>query len=240
MNPVLILTHNTKELTKKCVQSALSQDCGDILIDLLDNDSSDDTYVWAKESIPNPRILTHYKPQIGVTAGWNVELNNLFKNEEANHVLVINSDTVLPPWFYYALLSWNVDFVTGISVGTMDEIASYRMSNSLSYSPDFSAFLIRRSAWNSIGRFDESMVNYASDLDFHIRAWRKGIHLWNAGLPFYHERSSTMKNANPKERRELELQADADRMAFLDKYGFPTWSPQYAAQFSPNNFGIES
>jgi predicted GNAT family N-acyltransferase len=62
----------------------------------------------------------------------------------------------------------------------------------------------------------------------------------NAGVPFYHERSSTLNNAAPKERRAIQMQADADRLRFYEKYGFHTWSPEYAAQFSPEQFGCDS
>jgi hypothetical protein len=36
------------------------------------------------------------------------------------------------------------------------------------------------------------------------------------------------------------MQADADRLEFYRKYGFHTWSPEYAAQFSPETFGCDS
>ena len=238
MNPVLILSHNTLALTKRCVESCLAQDCGDIVISLIDNDSKDSTWEWAK-TIPNPRILTQFSPQIGVSAGWNVGLRNLFEDEDEEHVLVVNSDVILPPFFYRHLLAQHAAFVTGTSVGSMDEIATEPGAIMLTEAPDLSGFLISKEAWERIGPFDESLVHYCGDTDYHLRAWRQGIHLHRANVNFYHERSSTLRLASPRDRRLIELQADADRETFLRKWGFPTWSPEYAKAFSPETFGID-
>jgi hypothetical protein len=174
-----------------------------------------------------------------VSAGWNVGLNNLFNNEGAEHVFVINNDTVLPSWFCSSLLSYDVSFVSGVSVGSMEEIANPEPRKELAPCPDFSAFLIRRDAWERVGPFDETMVHYAGDNDWHIRAHRAGVTFWNSGVGFYHERSSTLRNSPPKERRMIEMQADADRLAFEEKWGFEVGSPQYAAAFDPKFFGFD-
>lgn len=241
MNPVLILSHNTLVLTQRCVESCLAQDCGDVLISLIDNDSSDHTYEWAKQHIPLPRSLVQFRPQIGVSAGWNVGLKHLFVDEGAEYVFVVNSDTILPSYFCRAILSEmqqrNLLFASGQSV--KHNPPHVLIPQEPVPSPDFSAYCVSKTAWERIGEFDESMVLYASDNDLHLRAHRAGVHLWNALVPFYHERSSTLRLASPKDRRLIELQADADRAVFKEKWGFDTWSPQYAAAFSPEKFGID-
>lgn len=242
MNPILILSHNTLALTKRCVESCLAQDCGDVLISLIDNDSCDGTYEWAKQHIPMPRSLVQFRPQIGVSAGWNVGLKHLFDNEGAGHVLVANSDTVLPEIMYSALLeriaTWGTKFVTGVSVDTNPPPRIF-VPGDPHEAPDFSLFLITRECWETVGPFDENMRLYAQDLDYHLRAFRKGIHLFNTGFPFYHSRSSTLRLAAPRDRRLIELQADADRAVFREKWGFEACSPQYAAAFTVESFGID-
>lgn len=241
MNPILILSHNTYELTRRCVESCLAQDCGDILISLIDNDSSDQTYEWAKQHIPLPRSLVQFRPQIGVSAGWNIGLKHLFVDEGAAHVFVVNSDTILPSYFCRAILSEmqqrNLLFASGQSVE--HNPPHVLIPQEPVPSPDFSAYCISKTAWERIGEFEETMRLYASDNDYHLRAHRAGVHLWNALVPFYHERSSTLRLASPRDRREIELQADADRVVFREKWGFDTWSPQYAAAFTPETFGID-
>jgi GT2 family glycosyltransferase len=236
MNPILVLTHNGYEMNKRCIESALDQDIP-TWVHVVDNDSQDKTWPWLKEHTTAP---VQFSPQIGVNAGWNVGLHFLFDCEDAEHVLVINSDTILPKWFYSSLLSYDVSFVTGMSVSTMEEIAQPQPRKELATGPDFSAFLIHCKCWDKVGPFDENMVHYCGDLDYDLRAHRKGIKLWNAGVPFFHDRSSTLRNASSRDRRIIELQADADRMAFAEKWGAEALGTKYAELFDEKYFGIDT
>ena len=232
MNPVLILTHNCLELTKKCVESVRKQSINvDILV--IDNDSTDGTRGWLYDDrIP----YCDFRPQIGVSAGWNFGIEKIFRAdlpEKSHYVLVVNNDTILPANFYSELLSYDVPFVTGASTEDMLEISPIiqHERKPLVGGPDFSAFLIRRDCWEKVGPFDERMKFYASDNAFHVEAHRKGIPLLRANLPFYHERSSTLKKASPAERREIEIQADRDREVFKSIYGCMPWEPGYQELF---------
>jgi GT2 family glycosyltransferase len=236
MHPVLILTHNCLELTKKCVESVRRQSV-DTLILPIDNGSTDGTYEWLQA---NDCVGYGFPGNEGVSHGWNYGLNhfwglNPFLNDDQkwDYVLVINNDTILPTFFYAELLSYNVSFVTGYSTEDMKEIGPlFRHERKpLVVAPDFSAFLIRREAWEKVGPFDERMKLYASDNDWAVRAHRAGVPLYRANTPFYHERSSTLKKASPAERREIQLQADADREVFKSIYGCMPWEEGYAELF---------
>jgi GT2 family glycosyltransferase len=239
-NPVLILTHNCLEMTKRCAESVHKQDIPTRIM-YYDNGSTDGTRNWLPHNEQDD-VDNAFRAQDnnGVSAGWNWGLNYLFTLCGAEHVLCVNNDTVLPSWFLSSLLSYDGPFISGVSVDNMDTIANPEPRKELAPCPDFSAWLMRRECWEKVGQFDESMVLYASDLDYHIRAHRAGVPLMNAGVPFYHLRSSTLNNAAPKERRAIQMQADADRLRFYEKYGFHTWSPEYAAQFVPDNFGVDA
>jgi GT2 family glycosyltransferase len=229
MNPVLILVHNCLELTKRCVESVRAQDI-ETRVEVIDNGSTDGTREWlSAQGIDNIAFETN----LGVSLGWNQGLRYFFDvPHRADHVFVVNNDTILPSWFLRTLLERNVDFVTGISVESMAQIAHPpNEPHPLVEAPDFSAFILRRAAWERIGPFDERMKNYYSDNDWHIRAHRAGVPLWNAGLPFYHERSSTLKNAPPREKRNLELQSVADSEVFYSIYGCYPWQSEYAVLF---------
>ena len=238
MNPVLILTHNCLELTKRCVESARKQDVP-TQINIIDNGSTDGTQEWLKAEVADVGNILFGENQ-GVSIGWNHGLRLLFDVNEMDHVLVVNNDTVLPPWFYSSLLSYDVPFVTGVSVGSMEQIAQPEPRKELAPCPDFSAFLIRHECWDKVGPFDAAMKLYASDLDYHIRAHRAGVKLMNAGVGFYHERSSTLNSSSPRERRLIELCADTDRAALTKKWGCTAWGPTYDAMFTPDTFGIDS
>jgi GT2 family glycosyltransferase len=219
------------------VESITNQDIPTKIV-LIDNGSSDETVEWAESQQSNDFEFVAFAENRGVSYGWNMGLRTMFE-AGTEYVLVPNNDVYLPAWFYSTLLSYDVPFVTGISVGSMEEIATPPERKELAPSPDFSCFLIRRSMWDMVGPLDEKMINYASDLDWHIRAHRAGIHLMNAGVPFYHERSSTLNMADPIDRRRIQLRADEDRAVFTEKWGVSAGGPDYQALFLPELFGVD-
>ena len=222
MNPVLILTHNCLELTKRCIASVERQDIPTELM-VIDNDSTDGTREWLRES-----GIEHisYPQNRGVSVGWNDGLHILFA-KGAEHVLVIGNDTFLTAPFYRLLLGLELPFVTGVAVGNMEQLYQPPTITPLEPRPDFSAFLIRKECWETVGTFDERMKSYAGDCDFHIRAHRLGVPLWKAAIPFYHERSSTVRLAPVDEQQEIYLQAHNDRMFFKSVYGCVPGDEQY-------------
>lgn len=240
MNPVLILTKNNLEMNQRCIKSAVEQDIP-THVHIYDNESTDGTKDWLDElhATGDYRRMNHSSGvDLGVSEGWNYVLDILFKNWEAEHVLVINSDTILPPWFYSTLLSYPGPFITGVSVGSMEEIATIPPRKELAPCPDFSAFLIRKECWDTVGEFDGKMVLYASDNDYHLRAHYAGVRLMNAGTPFFHQRSSTLNNASPLEKNTIRFQAEADRAEFRRKWGCSIGDAAYHALFEESNFGL--
>jgi GT2 family glycosyltransferase len=241
MHPVLILTKNNLTLTKRCVESVRKQSV-DTSIHIYDNQSVDGTQEWISKQ--DDIIDQSSGVDLGVSAGWNFVLEILFEPQRereghktqgwgADYVLVINNDTILPTYFYAELLSYNVSFVTGYSTEDAREIGPlfHHERRPLIVAPDFSAYLIRKEAWDKVGPFNNRMKLYAGDNDWAVRAHRAGVPLYRANTPFYHERSSTLKKASPAERREIQLQADADREVFKSIYGCMPWEPGYAELF---------
>ena len=182
----------------------------------IDNGSTDGTTNWLLNP-PYANIWGHfYNRNAGVSHAWNEGLSKLFA-EGADRVLVANNDTEMPSWFLSSLLGLNLPFVTGVSVDSWEDHPSAWPAPQ--ESPDFSAFLIRRDAWEKIGPFDEKMKHYCGDIDYHLRARELGIPLMNAGVPFTHKRSSTIRNASPFDREVIERQANEDRAVFRAKWG---------------------
>lgn len=227
INPVLLLMHNNVKMTRDCIESLRAQDIP-VMIYVIDNATTEDVQ-WVQENVDN---YDRFEPQLGVSAGWNTGLEIWFA-DKTQYVLVPNTDTILPSWFYSTLLSYDAPLVTGVSVGTIAEISEPPSRKELAPCPDFSAFLIRRECWEKVGPFDESMVHYCGDLDYHVRGCQLGVPMMNTGVPFYHERSSTLRLANPLARRIIELQADADRAAFRRKWGVGSGEVGFAKLFEP-------
>ena len=165
---------------------------------------------------------------MGVSRAWNYGLRYFFEMGE-DHVLVVNNDVELRPDTYQELLSDGGPFVTCIGVNTLHESQKLYVK-AVRPHPDFSCFLIRREVWDKVGPFDESMVLYASDADYHVRLHQAGIPAYTIGLPFYHVVSGTIKS-NPDEALAIHQQADRDRALFEQKWGCKIGTPEYYEMF---------
>jgi hypothetical protein len=98
--------------------------------------------------------------------------------------------------------------------------------------PDFSFYLIRKWAYEKIGKFDECFAGaFAEDGSYHLRMHRAGVKAEALELPFYHYGSATVKLCDPKERKRIQVQADRNRAMFKAMYGFELGSPEYYAEF---------
>ncbi len=228
MNPVLMLTHNNLALTMRAAASVMRQTVSTHLY-VIDNGSTDGTQDCIYTG--STTLLRNNAFNDGVSRGWNEGLKFLFTDMGLDYALVVNNDTVLPVWFYEQLLAYDKPFISGVSVDKMEQIAQPAPMGELHPHPDFSAYLIKREVWDTVGGFDETMKHYASDNDFHVRAQRAGVTLWKANVPFYHERSSTINLASPEEKAEIEAQANKDRARFFEKWGCMPWGPGYDALF---------
>ena len=83
MHPVLLLTHNNLDLTKRCVESICSQDLK-TTIEIIDNGSTDGTPEWLSEQgINNSKLGSNY----GVSVGWNQGLRYFFELPHHFHSL---------------------------------------------------------------------------------------------------------------------------------------------------------
>lgn len=226
MNSVLILTRNCLELTKRCIESVNAQDVPTSTL-IVDNGSTDGTLAWLPSSNCG---WMEFSENRGVSVGWNEGLSAFFAWDINAHVLVINNDAVLPKWFYRTLLSYDAPFVSGVAIDTMP--LEEPEPCQLTPHPDFSAFLIRRECWEKVGKFNEDMILYAQDCDYHVRAHRLGVSLMKANVPFFHVNSQTMKRANPEERKWIQEQANKDRAVFKAKYNCLPGTSEYNALFS--------
>lgn len=234
-NAVLISTHNLLDLTKQCVESVLSQDIP-MALAVIDNVSSDGTREWiAEQGIDHIFNDEDY----GLTYSWNKGLHEMW-SRGYERCLVLNNDTMIPDFFYRRLIETGKDFVTGMEVTAMDDIGKDSRATMFFPNPQFSAFMISKNAFEMIGDFDSRFWGWCNDCDYHLRSHRKGVPMWSTNVYYYHERSSTIKTAPPKEKSWMKLRADADRLAFYEKHGFEVGSQAYHDAFSPETFGAES
>jgi GT2 family glycosyltransferase len=242
MNAVLILSYNGLPMLKKCVESVRRQDIPTQLY-VYDNGSTDGTVEWLRGQVLEKKLgYNGSSVNLGVSKGWNEGLDYLFGHMNYESVLVLNQDLQLGSSFLRQLLEFNAPFVTGFPVSTEFEMSplAAKPQMGLSPYPCFSAFLIRREAWEKIGPFKEpsspdasdGFFAWAGDCDYHIRGHRLGVGMFKSGVPFYHESGSTMRNAPEEEKQWFVERANKDREYFRSLYGcVPGEEPAYGDLF---------
>ncbi len=226
MNYIICPVRNCLALTQIAVKSFLSQDIRDVRVILVDNDSTDATGPWARAQENVFHVAC--SPSIGVSKAWNLGLRYVFDTMKEPYALVSNNDVMLRDDFYRMLVEHGGGFLSGMAVEKEKDLKGIAQT---SKHPDFSCFLLRREVWEQIGKFDEEMVFYASDCDYHVRMHRKGIEALKLGIPFLHFCSSTLKYMEDDERQAVCKQADRDREVFQRKWGAEVGTPEYAALF---------
>jgi len=240
-NPVLILSYNQLPLLQRCIKSVRAQDIPTSLY-VVDNGSTDGSREWLG-SDEYEGIAAINSNNTGVSKGWNQGLRHIFATSPqegyhhiaADHCLVLNQDVILPPFFYRELLNCQVPLVTGYPVETMEELGKFRLN--LTPAPCFSAFLIRRKCWETVGPFDERLWSWAGDCAYHVEGHQRGVSMQKAEIPFFHQAGTTMRTASPEEREWFGRRAEADRETFKSIYGCKPDDPQYALLFIPELFG---
>jgi len=232
MNPIIVLARNNLHLTKKAIASFRKQDIP-VEILLVDNQSTDGTSQWANTQSDLGYIYND--PPKSFAASWNQGLWYWFSHG-AEYCLVVNNDVELRPDTYRHLLADGGGFVTAVGVREWPEpwveLESGPDPLRKRSHPDFSCLLIRRETYELVGKFDECFkVAYCEDSSYHVRMHRVGINAVCLDLPFLHHGAQTVKNADPKEVRMVQLQADENRKLFKKMYGFAVGSKEYYESF---------
>lgn len=230
---VVMPVFNGRAMVEKAVKSIREQDIPTRLF-IINNASTDGAAQFLSTLPSDVATVVHYVPQKGVSYAWNRALEYVFNVQKQPFALVVNSDVVLRPDAYRRLIEDGGEFVTCVGNGDakcveppFDPPDPGRKRSH----PDFSNYLIRRSVWDRIGKFDERFFNYCGDGNFHIRMHQAGIKAYCIDLPFYHVASGTTKVADEMVRKKLALIADRDRQTFADLHGFKMGSEEYYAVF---------
>ena len=233
MNWILCPHRNSLHLTRPALASFYAQDIGNLFILLIDN-SDEGISRWLPNDSEADLGIWHSRPPRSVAESWNAGLRWIFAQSE-DYVLVVNNDVELRPDTYRRLVEDGGEFVTGIGVREREKIGSPYLPPDPALKrphPDFSCFLIRRSAWDRVGPFDENFkIAFCEDWDYHVRLHRAGITACSLDLPFLHHASQTLKAAPDAEAHAIQKQADRNRAYFRKKWGVAGASPEYYALF---------
>jgi len=238
---IVIVTRNGLSLTKACVRSALSQQPAcDVAV--VENASTDGSVQWLKTK---PVALIALQKQLSLAACWNMALKAAWRMKyEA--VILCNNDIRLRPDTAALLLSEGSPFVSCVSVNNEEQMGMVgdrdiqSLRDGKRDRPDFSCFLIRKSVTEKVGWFDEDCwPAFTEDSRYHVRCHRAGVRCVCIDLPFYHEGSATLKEADEREAIIIRRGAEKNRKKFKELYGcVPGETEKYDALFSPDQFGI--
>lgn len=230
INPIVIVARNALHLTKKAVASAVAQDIGDVRVVLIDNCCDDDTRRWwAAQPLENPGVLC-YQKQVSLAKCWNDALTVML--HLSDHCLVMNNDIEIRPDMYRLLLTDGNEFVSGVSVDSVDAMNAPYRNYSQSPHPDFSCFLIHKAVVEKVGWFNEEYYPaYFEDNDYHVRMHRARVRAISINVPFLHHASGTLKHANPKDKEVIERGFARNKERFKETYGCYPDSPEYQKLF---------
>jgi len=204
LNPLvtfIIINWNGGKFIQECVNSILNQTYKNIEIIVVDNASTDDSPFIIEKiqyNIPNLHLIKNHK-NVGFAAACNIGI----KRAKGEFIVCVNNDAVLSqewlmevmkeimystgiaiasgPIFYYTdpTLIWSFgakfDCVSGFSwnLGQKKHIYGIDEFDYLSGC----VLIIRKSALQKIGMFDESFFLYDEDVDICFRARYKGYRL---------------------------------------------------------------
>lgn len=242
MNPVLLFIYNTTpeqlKLSQLCIESILLQTIPVYLL-IVNNGSTPETAQWlAGLTAPAPHVIEirHHLHNTAPTIIANRECATFFALD-AEYVLGVPSDAILPPYCYEQLLKCSS---RGFIAAYMHSPEPPRVPESLAeFTPPAipppvhvlhsnmhtALMLTRRWAFDALiaqdGYFlDEGMFLYACDLDLKARLEIVGISGAQTDLAVYHYSSACWRLATPEISRAISIQADRDRAYFAQK-----WNP---------------
>lgn len=198
----LIVNYGTADLTIDCVRSLEASVGVSLAIVVIDNASRDDSVARIRSALPHVRLVA-LERNTGYTGGNNVGFA-LATAEGARYAFVLNSDTTVDPQCLARLVSaadrdpgvalLNPCIVypdpahglwfggSGFSMWTgraqhlgrrQPPAAGLQEDTDIVFATGC-AMLVRVSALQDVGSFDESLFAYGEDLDFSLRARRAG------------------------------------------------------------------
>lgn len=247
MNIVTMICYNTTPeqlaLAKDTVASVLAQDISVKLL-VWDNGSTEpDTRLWLQELTrqdPRVSLLAASDNNVSPVAVGNLILRYVFERFEAPYLLGVPNDVVLPPNFYRECLRWPRGWVTASQTAERN-FPHVQQSQAVSDHTPAAVGLIRRWFYDALvakdGYFsDERYKVYANDCDLALRMAACGIRGVQLDMQYWHSGSASWRLAVPDISRAITTQADVDRQAFVDKWGFSVSDPAYGKRCGDTNF----
>jgi len=195
---IIIPCYNQAEYLSEAIESALAQTYKNIEVIVINDGSTDNTLEVALRYLDKIRVL------LQKNKGLSSARNTGIRNSTGNWILPLDADDKILP-AYIAKTIGKADFVAVDVQEFQDRHNLWRLSNN--FSP--TAFrtsnratccsLYRKTVWESIGGYDESMKTGYEDWDFNLRCSYMGFSMIGIPEPLFlyrkHGRSMVDKAA---------------------------------------------
>jgi GT2 family glycosyltransferase len=186
----LIINFNSGNRLESCVRSLLASVYTDLQILVIDNASPRD-----RESLERvARLVPVIRRRANI--GFGRACNAAARDVTADYLIFLNPDVeVTPDWISPLVAAFDADADLAIVSPTTlypYEPQSDRTGMSYTATVPGCSMMVRRSAWEKLGGFDESFFLYWEDTDLCWRAWSAG---WKVAESFdsivYHDRGGS-------------------------------------------------
>lgn len=239
MISIVIPTYNNLEYLKLCLKSIKKNSKLDHEIKLHINEGIDGTLEYAKK---NNFAFTYSKHNIGLCSS----LNKLCSTVKQKYILYAHDDMYFCPGWDNSLINeinkfsddnfflsgtlieaftGHIKYDCGDTLENFDEkklLNNYKNLNFYDYQGShYAPHLISKRIWDKVGGFSEEFnPGVASDPDFNMKLWVKGIRIFKGINDFkvYHFASTVIKRINVPSKNKMNLKSKGSK-TFLLKWG---------------------
>lgn len=219
---MVVISFNTRELLRDCLQSVFAQVPGELEVVVVDNASADGSPALVRADFPSVRLIANSE-NVGYAAAINQSLQGL----GTQPVLILNSDIVIEPGAVQALQeyldahpqagmvapqlilpdgsvqpTWRRGF--SLRAFAAQQLLLDKLSRGASQPPpttvgvehlDGAALLVRGEALQAVGLMDEGYWMYCEDSDWCLRFRQAGweLHYVPAARMLHHHGASSRK-----------------------------------------------
>lgn len=236
MVTVIIPHLNRLDDTATCCRSLASQTRRPAQIIIIDNGSTAHDQAALASACPNARVI-RLDANRGFAAAVNVGIREAMSDAATMHVWVLNNDTICPPDTLEKLLA-AIEAAPDIGLAGCPMIESggtpretivaagkillrpwlIPVTPKIDHIPDYisgACLVIKRSALETVGLFDEGFFFYLEDIDFSLRTTQQGWRLAVAAdARIQHAGSATAERHSEFQARHYR----AGHMRLLEKH----------------------
>ena len=197
---IIILSHNTSDLLKKCLESVIKEKKLEDEVIAVDNSSTDDSPEMVQKDFPQVKLILS-KKNLGYSAGNNLGI----KRSTGEYILLLNSDIVVLEGALTKMVQFmeehpeaavlgpkllNADGTSQPSTGQEYDLLNTFLllcgdrervapeSITEGYWVSGAALMTRRSIFDRIGFLDENIFMYFEEIEWCLRVKRAGLKIF--------------------------------------------------------------